>query len=245
MGNILSKPRPRSPPTDLTGKIEHIDMRDADFLKKEGAEEDRYAFKNRVKGHQYQKHGKNWIQESTYFSDALNNDEVHKLGSGENIFFVSNRESFSKAQYVGKEQSCGMSAVHILAFSVENYFNPVSMTPDELEIIPETIELFKTYWDSHDFREKVLKQDKVAIKNRGGKGRRQALRQWKKIRRIIHTLKFEDFRFGLHLYPDNSIPHFHMHIIAATEECRQYSPRVNDAKTVDALEYYNRRKHRP
>lgn len=42
----------------------------------------------------------------------------------------------------------------------------------------------------------------------------------------------EDFQFGFHAWPDNSVGHLHMHVFPKGEGLRRYSSRVHDKKTI-------------
>ncbi|KAK8064926.1 hypothetical protein PG994_007564 [Apiospora phragmitis] len=130
-------------------------------------------------------------------------------------------------------------------------------------IIDEIKELFRKEWSDPTFREAVLRHQREAIKRqhdaavakagddqelvkRAEKGYELATEHLEGLADKILQLKYEDFSFGLHLYSDHSICHFHMHIIAMPEEMRQYSTSQHDEKTKDvsevreAIETFNR-----
>ncbi|KAI1208591.1 uncharacterized protein F4807DRAFT_461530 [Annulohypoxylon truncatum] len=204
------------------------------FLKQEGARRDANAYLNR-QGHLIPERD-NWIKATTAFTDAENNKEVVKFAVSDKVLLIGNRSSFSEGQYPGDPKAAGMSMIHIFAISRANYFNAVSLRKHEASIINDMINFFREQWKRPEFREAVLAHQRNAIENQGTEGRAQARQQWQELKGIVHQLKFEHFAFGFHLWPDNTVAHLHMHIIAMPEKFRRYSTRLNDAKTVDAHE---------
>ncbi|KAK8869165.1 hypothetical protein PGQ11_007743 [Apiospora arundinis] len=70
----------------------------------------------------------------------------------------------------------------------------------------------------------------------GDEGYRLALEHYEELKSNIHQIDVKDFKFGLHLFPHESVSHLHMHVIAATKSIRKYSTSRHDQKTKDALE---------
>ena len=139
-----------------------------------------------------------------------------------------------------------MSFIHLLVPSKARLYNGVSLNRDNVRVIDEAIRLFKKSWRSPEFRQAVLDHQKRAIEQRyetnkppsetDTEGYRAALRHYEQLSSRIDKLREGDFQFGLHLWPDHSVSHLHIHIIAMTKEMRQYSTTEHDAKTKDALE---------
>lgn len=42
----------------------------------------------------------------------------------------------------------------------------------------------------------------------------------------------EDFEFGFHAWPDNSVGHLHMHVFPKKAELRHWSTKIHDKKTI-------------
>ena len=139
-----------------------------------------------------------------------------------------------------------MSFIHLLAVSKACLYNGVSLNRDNVKVIDEAIRLFKKSWRKPKFRQAVLDHQKRAIEQRyeankqpseaDTEGYRAALGHYSELSNRIDKLREGDFQFGLHLWPDHSVSHLHIHIIAMTREMRQYSTTEHDAKTKDALE---------
>ncbi|KAI1453443.1 hypothetical protein F4805DRAFT_376353 [Annulohypoxylon moriforme] len=225
----------------FSGKCELIHTRIGNFLKDEDAKADANAYFN-SREPKYGKGKTNWIKAVTPFTGAEHKGGITKLAVGENVLLIGNRESFSEGQYPDEPQKAGMSMVHIFAIPKANYFNPVSMKPEDAHIINDMIDFFYDQWGRIEFREAVLEHQKKAIEARGGKKLEdlvQEKEQYEELEEIIRILHADEFAFGFHLWPDNSIEHLHMHIIAMPDDCRQYSTKLNDEKTVDAFEVYD------
>ncbi|KAI0009165.1 hypothetical protein F4779DRAFT_583412 [Xylariaceae sp. FL0662B] len=145
-----------------------------------------------------------------------------------------------------------MSMVHILAIPRAGIFNGVSLNPgpESVDIIDEMIRLFRRSWSRGEFREVVLAHQRAAIMGRykeepDDNAYRLATKHYETLELMADNLKLEHFAFGLHLWPDHSVGHLHLHIIAMPYECRKYSTSRHDVKTKDALEVRDFIKSRP
>ncbi|KAK7985029.1 hypothetical protein PG996_005731 [Apiospora saccharicola] len=187
-----------------------------------------------------------WVDPTNHFAVYLPEDG---LVSDDKAIIIGNRQSFDIAQYPGNSSPAGMSMIHLLGLSRQSIYNGVTLTAKNVDIIDDIIKLFKSNWTQPEFRMQVLEHQRNAITVRYDKapgngvpqdeadaGHELALKHHKELAERIHYLREEDFQFGLHLYPDQSVPHFHMHIIAMPDDMRQYSCRKHDVKTKDAEE---------
>ncbi|KAI1656337.1 hypothetical protein F4813DRAFT_364019 [Daldinia decipiens] len=234
----------------FSGKKEKIGNQFVDFLRKPGALKDTEAYLNQTKDHKYGNYEK-WVKEKTVFTGYA--DSPALLAESKNVLIIGNHNSFDVTQYGEDPGKAGMSMIHILGIPKKNIFNGVSLDHDTVSVIDETIDLFKDKWETPGFRQKVLDYQKLAIANRtsaepfarldGGleflaaaNDFWEAMNHWKELEAGIHTLTFDDFTFGLHLWPDHSVGHLHLHIIATPDWCRKYSTLKHDEKTKDALE---------
>ncbi|XDG06338.1 hypothetical protein ABKA04_005953 [Annulohypoxylon sp. FPYF3050] len=223
--------------TSFTNKHRQIEVDFKNARQNQGLMSDARAYLLNEESHEYQMRDKSWPDPNNHFSNA----EEKALAVGPNVFLLGNKQSFSEGQYPKEPRTPGMSMVHIFAISKVSYFNPVSMGPDEAQTFLDMIDFFKLQWELSGFRMSVLEHQKKAIEERSKTtkvGLDKARDQVKELESTIHKLKFEDFAFGFHLWPDNSVPHLHMHIIAMPDEYRQHSTKFNDKKTKDAYEVY-------
>ncbi|KAI2617799.1 hypothetical protein GGR54DRAFT_197514 [Hypoxylon sp. NC1633] len=163
------------------------------------------------------------------------------LDESPTAWLIGNRASFDVGQYKEDSKKAGMSMVHLLAISKAPIYNAVALDRGNVSIIDEMIAMFREAWARPEIRmfvrhhqlERIREQAKVE-RNPSAFG--AAMKHYRELERLIDGLTFDDFAFGFHLYPDHSINHLHMHIIANTLKCRQYSTTAHDSKTKDALE---------
>ncbi|OTB12098.1 hypothetical protein K445DRAFT_15053 [Daldinia sp. EC12] len=228
------------------GKLERIEEQYKDFWSKPEAQKDIEAYLNQTKDHQYASHEK-WIKSKTVFTDLNHSPAI--LAVGDNVRLIGNHNSFDVTQYEEDPGKAGMSMIHILGIPKKPLFNGVSLNHENVSVINQVIDLFKDSWENPGFRQRVLDHQKWAIENRTRvkletepdaapvlEAGEDAISHWEKLETRIHTLKFDDFTFGLHLWPDHSVGHLHVHIIATPAWCREYSTDKHDEKTKDALE---------
>ncbi|KAI8962663.1 hypothetical protein F5Y11DRAFT_365714 [Daldinia sp. FL1419] len=217
----------------FSGKEQRIRAQIENFNSIESAQVDATAYLDQTPDHEYSQHD-NWIKAKTPFTDHGKLTDLTE-GQGENVVLIGNRNSFATIQYGDNPKAAGMSMIHLLAIPKAGLFNGVSLTRDNVSIIDESIALFKKSWESERFRHRVLIHQLIAIK--GAPEEVEAAQDlWKGLEQRANELTFDDFTFGLHLWPDNSIGHLHIHIIATPEWCRAPSTRAHDEKTKDALE---------
>lgn len=196
----------------------------------------------------------NWVKPSTVFTDYIYKDGNRKtiFAHNSDVLIVGNQQSFDIAQYPENPSPAGMSFVHLLGLTRERIYNGVSLPKEKIHLLDDVIELFKKSWSDRSFRETVLQHQMAAIEGRynkalddakkdgkpepGSEGYELAKKHHRKLEEKMHSLKVDDFKFGLHLFPDHSVGHFHMHIVAMTPEMRQWSTSKHDEKTKDVEE---------
>ncbi|KAI1208592.1 uncharacterized protein F4807DRAFT_461531 [Annulohypoxylon truncatum] len=219
----------------FAGKSEKIAEQYERFHSQATAKVDVAAYYDRTEGHVFLDEPK-WIKAKTPFTAWTGN----VLASSENALIIGNHSSFAKVQYPGNEGRAGMSMIHILGIPKENLFNGVSLDRSNVHIIDEMIACFQSNWASPEFRSAILKHQEQAIERSKDEKNPatylKAMVHYQELQRRIDSLTVDDFTFGLHLWPDHSVGHLHMHIIATPPWCRQYSTFVHDDKTKDALE---------
>ncbi|KAI0888452.1 uncharacterized protein GGS22DRAFT_185832 [Annulohypoxylon maeteangense] len=222
----------------FAGKSEKIAEQCKRFHSQPTAKVDVDAYLNNTDGHVFLDEPK-WIKKNTPFTEYKG--KVFAYGANGDSMLIGNHSSFAKVQYPGNEGRAGMSMIHILGIPKKNLFNGVSLNPDSVVIIDEMISCFQNNWASKDFRTAILKHQEEAIEgaykvDKNKETYLKAMVHHRELESMIHTLTVDDFTFGLHLWPDHSIGHLHLHIIATPPWCRQYSTFVHDDKTKDALE---------
>ncbi|KAI2468184.1 hypothetical protein F4781DRAFT_432604 [Annulohypoxylon bovei var. microspora] len=217
----------------FAGKSEKIAEQYELFHTQAAAKVDVAAYLNRTPNHVYSEAPK-WIKAKTPFTQWTGD----VLASSKNAHLIGNHSSFDVAQYRDSPGRAGMSMIHILGIPKENIFNGVSLDRSNVYLIDEMIACFRSSWTSPDFRRKVLLHQKKAIDNadKDADAYKIAMVHCQALERMIDDLTVDDFTFGLHLWPDHSVGHLHMHIIATPPWCRQHSTFVHDDKTKDALE---------
>ncbi|KAI2609700.1 uncharacterized protein GGS25DRAFT_520503 [Hypoxylon fragiforme] len=223
----------------FAGKTPAIREQYERFQSQTSARADVEAYRLQTPGHEYPNLPK-WVQAQTPFTsfqDRHGPEDI--LGESAHALLIGNHASFDVAQYKRAPERAGMSMVHVLAIPKASLFNAVSLTRDTVSIIDEMIALFRRAWADRGVRDKVLahqlgqiKAQHAAEANPNGYG--VALKHYRELERTIHGLGVDDFTFGFHLWPDHSVGHLHMHVVATP--CRKYSTDAHDAKTKDALE---------
>ncbi|KAI1806288.1 hypothetical protein F4811DRAFT_511424 [Daldinia bambusicola] len=225
----------------FAGKLERIQEQYEDFHSKPEAQKDAEAYLIQTEGHKYAEEYEKWIKPNTVFTDYNHAPTI--FAESDDVLLIGNHSSFDTVQYEENPAKAGMSMVHILGISKEPLFNGVSLSPQNVSIIDDVIDLFEEEWDTPGFRVAVLNHQREAIRNRiatesveNQKAGEKALHNWDELSNQIHSLSFDDFTFGLHLWPDHSVGHLHVHIIATPDWCRKPSTLAHDEKTKDALE---------
>ncbi|KAI6091471.1 hypothetical protein F4821DRAFT_186139 [Hypoxylon rubiginosum] len=220
----------------FAGKIEQIKQQHADFWSYETAAADVKAYHDKNTTHIYPNRPK-WIKAATPFTEWKGN----VFAESENALLVGNHASFDIGQYPGAPQKAGMSSVHILGIPKAGIYNGVTLDSSNVSIIDEMIGLFKQNWPKPEFQEAVLLHQEARIETQNkaepdSEAYEEAINHQMELELAIDSLKVDDFTFGFHLYPDHSVGHLHMHIIATPAEYRQYSTDAHDEKTRDAIE---------
>lgn len=226
--------------TSFKGKEHKIEESYKQFWNITHAHRDVQAYSARISNHVYDETRKGPTG-TTPFTDWVGPTFCHNKDVKARL--IGNLHSYYAAQYPGKPYRAGMSMVHIMAIPTENIYNGVTLDLQNVYIVDEMIKLFKDAWANPKMRQKVYDHQVDAVKKAGEGGDRAtrdaALKHLEHMREEILNLSVDNFQFGFHLYPDNSIEHLHMHIVAMGERFRRYSTNAHDAKTVDAVELRN------
>ncbi|KAK9797926.1 putative HIT-like protein [Seiridium cardinale] len=240
----------------FTGKLDMIEKRWDAFWALPYSKDDVLAYLRNERDHRWAidlRENPKWIQPNNIFR----NYKGPILAEGRDAFLLGNARSYHVGQELEKPERAGMSMIHILAIPKLGFFNGVSLNAENVSIIDDMIALFKLNWEKEEFRKSVLGHQLNTV-DEAAKHRLEALNEHESgsaaARQSImeaHDLAtrclrwfeedvlkatYEDFQFGLHLFPQQSISHLHMHIVLTPWRFRQFSTFANDKKTVDALE---------
>lgn len=237
---------------DFRGKRKQIEKKYHQFWSQETARPDVEAYMNSEQETDY-KYPDAGEKMPTLQGNRFKNAEDKRLAEGDGFFIISVFEAFDVALYHETPGKSAMSIVHLLAIPKARIFNGVSLTHQDVATVEAMISLFEKQWrSSQEFKKSVLEEqwkaverrkkelankDKVDGTNNAEAAFAEAKAHYDRLAKIVlDELTVDDFQFGLHLYPDQSQPHLHVHIVAMREDCRRYSTSKHDEKTMDAQE---------
>lgn len=221
---------------DFKNKWSKIEDHYSRFWSQPSAVADVEAYLRQYQHHEYDQAPEKWVKEHSHFQEnRLNRAEI--LTQNDRAVILGNRSSFDTSQYPNEPGRAGMSFIHVLGLSTQQVFNGVSLTRDNCGVIDDIISLFESSWGrgnpNNPFRLKVIEYQRGTIQNHeaiAAKG------HYAHLYHAARSLEPEHFNYGLHLWPEQSVGHLHIHIVARPCEMRQYSTFAHDAKTVDARE---------
>lgn len=245
---------------DFKGKEAKIRHDYSRFWLQPSAVADAEAYLHGNQYHQYSptdERPEKWIRGRSHFQrNHLNKAEI--LAENDYAVILGNRSSFDASQYPGAPGQASMSFIHVLGLSKQQIFNGVSLTQHNCDIIDKIIQLFESQWGCSDrgneFRDKVIGYQMAMFDRQKDRRRAQAdhdraqnpagypveypvecpAEYLDQVSKEAYHLKAKDFNYGLHLWPEQSVGHLHIHIVARPMEMRQYSTFAHDHKTVDA-----------
>jgi len=125
-------------------------------------------------------------------------------------------------------------------------YNAVSITPDEIRIVDDMAQLFERWWEqsggvkAYSAREAQLAQSQfenlttttTTTKASLTLTQEQLSTHTRAMQTAAATLQVSDFVYVFHADPTPSVPHLHLHIIAAPAAVRVHSTAAHDAKAV-------------
>lgn len=228
------------------------------------AEEDIEAYMRNDLKHEYCRGAVNWIKENNNFQyDRITQRDNIIFAANDKALIIGNSYSFDVQQHIQTPNPAGMSFIHVLGISREQYFNGISLKWNNCDVIRDIIDLFESNWGveytaNKFFRDMVVDNERNVVKRNtrtqvekiqsdnqqnSEKVKEAALQRqsvsidrWHELQYDARRLKPSDFSYGLHIWPDHSVPHLHVHIIAHPSPMRRYSSRDHDEKTVNARE---------
>ena len=190
------------------------------------------------------------------------NDESLILSESPNSYIIGNRESYDERQYPswanpnwksGVSTPAGMVFGHCLVIPKGRLYNIVDpdATGSNLAPIKEMMNHFTAFWNIEGNREKVIARQELAVEQQNSNlataalksGRKCHLLECEKIKREVAStskalspkflnLTQDDFVFVFHPFPNVSVGHLHMHVLATSAELRKVSSTIHDWKSV-------------
>ncbi|KAL8783476.1 MAG: hypothetical protein Q9213_004613 [Squamulea squamosa] len=195
----------------------------------------------------------------TFFSEyALHNDESLILSESNHSYIIGNLASYDARQYPlapTEKRPEGQGYCHTLVIPKARIYNVVdpAATDEHCFILQELRIHFLQFWATDYGKQAILSRAKKALDDRDrtllnpppgdGRGQRppeytMAVRgavfaDFERLQREFIRLKGEeDFLFGFHVFPDNSIGHLHMHVFPHDNSFRVHSTKDYDYKTI-------------
>ncbi|KAL8833623.1 MAG: hypothetical protein Q9170_004171 [Blastenia crenularia] len=194
-----------------------------------------------------------WAKTDTFFSEyAKHNPLDFILSESAYSYIIGNLASYDGRQYpeapTGKRPE-GQGFCHSLVIPKERVYNVVDpdATANNCFLLHEMQSHFVRFWNHEGGKAKILARTKRAMDDQDKKllSAESSSPIYERVRDDVFD-KFEatkptftslepekdDFLFGFHVFPENSIGHLHMHVFPHREEMREFSTKEYDYKTV-------------
>ncbi|KAI4270178.1 MAG: hypothetical protein LQ337_006837 [Flavoplaca oasis] len=145
----------------------------------------------------------------------------------------------------------GQGYCHTLVIPKPRIYNVVDplATRNDCSVLKELCEHFKNFWTSSGKikRRLMLQRARRALDERDAElvsvpirrppeytelVRKAVFADFERMQSDFLALNVEDFLFGFHVFPDNSIGHLHMHVFPHDSRFREHSTKTYDYKTV-------------
>ncbi|KAI4182299.1 MAG: hypothetical protein L6R41_006064 [Letrouitia leprolyta] len=185
---------------------------------------------------------------------ALHNPPSLILSESPHSYIIGNLASYDSRQYPSapaNKRPEGQGFAHTLVIPKSRIYNVVdpAAVAKSCFILKELRTHFINFWNhTPDGRAKILARTKMAMDSQDQKllsdpespetpiyesVRGDVFRQFEEQGGRFGELNVEeDFLFGFHVFPDNSIGHLHMHVFPHGEGLREWSTKEYDWKTV-------------
>ncbi|KAL8850413.1 MAG: hypothetical protein Q9221_004645 [Calogaya cf. arnoldii] len=194
-----------------------------------------------------------WKKADTFFSEyELHNPRSHILSESEHSYIIGNNASYDARQYPlppTDKRPEGQGYCHTLVIPKERVYNAADpkATENDCFVLKELRDHFIKFWSRDSNKHAMLARAEQVLENR-----HNILTQSDQQRSVEYTpdvarkvmddfgflqheflkLDAENFIFGFHVYPENSIGHLHMHVFPIEAMFRWCSTRTYDYKTV-------------
>ncbi|KAL8914711.1 MAG: hypothetical protein Q9171_000724 [Xanthocarpia ochracea] len=200
-----------------------------------------------------------YAKPDTFFSEyALHNPRSLILSETECSYIIGNMASYDGRQYPlapTEKRPEGQGYCHTLVIPKARIFNVVDpiATNNACAVLQELRTHFLRFWATESGKLAILSRAKKALDDRDhalldpppGNGRGQRPPEYTMAVRTAVFVDFErlqteflrlrgedDFLFGFHVFPENSIGHLHMHVFPHDNSFREHSTKDYDYKTV-------------
>jgi hypothetical protein len=140
----------------------------------------------------------------------------------------------------------GQAFGHCFVIPRKRVFNIVDpdAVANDAALLKEMKQHFIQCWNG-DGKDKIISRVRLAVESQNEKlaSKKETSAQcrqlqsmvWRDFQRLadeFRTLRADDFVFGFHAYPDNSVGHLHMHVFPVKKSFREFSTRRHDWKTI-------------
>ncbi|KAL8726833.1 MAG: hypothetical protein Q9166_006449 [cf. Caloplaca sp. 2 TL-2023] len=212
------------------------------------------AWKRGVDDYDYQLLYLPYSKSGTFFSEyAIHNPPSLILSETSHSYIIGNTASYDGRQYplapTGKRPE-GQGYCHTLVIPKTRIYNVVDpdATTSTCFILKEMCTHFLRFWATEEGKLAILTRARKAIEDRDNaliNGNSERPSEYDNLTRNAVFKDFErkqhefmrlrgedDFLFGFHVFPENSIGHLHMHVFPHDNSFREWSTKDYDYKTV-------------
>ncbi|KAL8691859.1 MAG: hypothetical protein Q9218_003003 [Villophora microphyllina] len=194
-----------------------------------------------------------WGKSDTFFSEyASHNSRDLILSETPHSYIIGNVASYDGRQYPLSpydKRPEGQGFCHSLVIPKARVYNVVDpeATANNCFLLKEMHNHFIDFWENRNGKSKILERAKRAVDDQDqklrtsngdnspiydDKVRSHVFDHFDIMKSEFAKLHVDDFLFGFHVFPDNSIGHLHMHVFPHGEAFRSVSTKMYDWKTV-------------
>ncbi|KAL8798802.1 MAG: hypothetical protein Q9182_006374 [Xanthomendoza sp. 2 TL-2023] len=180
---------------------------------------------------------------------ALHNPKGLILSKSDYSYIIGNMASYDSRQYplaLHQKRPEGQGFCHTLVIPRDRVFNVVDpdATANDCSLLKEMYSHFTSFLSSDGGKETLLRRARQALLTQDAKllesndsayttaVRNAVFADFAASSSEFMKLEPEDFIYGFHVFPDNSIGHLHMHVFPSRDSLRQWSTKSYDHKTV-------------
>ncbi|KAL8719674.1 MAG: hypothetical protein Q9225_003349 [Loekoesia sp. 1 TL-2023] len=194
--------------------------------------------------------GTTWAKSDTFFSEYdKHNPPDLILSKSDHSYIIGNLASYDGRQYpeapTGKRPE-GQGFCHTLVIPKARVYNVVDpdATANNCFLLKELKTHFTTFWSTGG-QAKILARAKRAMDDQDQKlldngsispvyeeVREDVFDKFEAAKPTFSNLEPDDFLYGFHVFPENSIGHLHMHVFPHRDSLREFSTKEYDYKTV-------------
>ncbi|KAL8657728.1 MAG: hypothetical protein Q9226_001627 [Calogaya cf. arnoldii] len=193
-----------------------------------------------------------WEKADTFFSEyELHNPRSLILSETQHSYIIGNNASYDGRQYPlapTDKRPEGQGYCHTLVIPKQRIYNAADpkATENDCFILKELRDHFIEFWSSDSNKHAILDRAEQVLWDRHNiliqsdqrpleytpAVARAVMDDFGLMKRDFLKLDAENFMFGFHVYPENSIGHLHMHVFPHNDTLRVVSTKTYDYKTV-------------